>query len=240
MSIFFINQLILHLLLSILFFSFLGLKPNFQPKSILLLLKWRWNALIFIRRHFHESLQTQYLSVRDPQTLWKRLKDRYDHTMTVILPQAQYDWKNLRLQDFKSMSDYNSALFDIVSQLELCGIKLTDAELLEKTFSTFHASNIVLQQQYRQRQFATCSDLISVLLTAEQTNELLLKNHDIRPSCNTPKYTLVVFDMFRVFCKHNLTVSRVKCETWKRETRKFTRFKDKIVNCLKKGLKVIS
>ena len=61
------------------------------------------------------------------------------------------------------MFDYNSALFDIVSRLELCGIKLTDAELLEKTFSTFHASNIVLQQQYRQRQFATYSDLIDVL-----------------------------------------------------------------------------
>ena len=27
------------------------------------------------------------------------------------------------------------------------------------------------------------------------------------PQCNTPKYTLVVFDMFRVFCKPNLTVS---------------------------------
>ena len=25
--------------------------------------------------------------------------------------------------------------------------------------------------------------------------------------CNTPKYTLVVFDMFRVFCKPNLNVS---------------------------------
>ena len=25
--------------------------------------------------------------------------------------------------------------------------------------------------------------------------------------CNAPKYTLVVFDMFRVFCKHNLNVS---------------------------------
>ena len=25
--------------------------------------------------------------------------------------------------------------------------------------------------------------------------------------CNTPKYTLVVFDMFRVFCKPNLTIS---------------------------------
>ena len=29
----------------------------------------------------------------------------------------------------------------------------------------------------------------------------------IDPLCNTPKYTLVVFDMFRVFCKPNLTVS---------------------------------
>ena len=25
--------------------------------------------------------------------------------------------------------------------------------------------------------------------------------------CNTPKYTLTVFDMFRVFCKPNLNVS---------------------------------
>jgi len=70
----------------------------------------------------------------------------------------------------------------MVSRLELCGVKLTEVELLEKTFSTFHASNIVLQQQYRQRQFKTYSELISVLLTAEQTNELLLKNHDLRPA----------------------------------------------------------
>ena len=31
------------------------------------------------------------------------------------------------------------------------------------------------------------------------------KSRHIR--CNTPKYTLVVFDMFRVFCKRNLNVS---------------------------------
>ncbi|KAK3426307.1 hypothetical protein EUGRSUZ_F02781 [Eucalyptus grandis] len=63
--------------------------------------KYKANALIFISRHLHKSLQTQYLFVRDPHILWRRLKDRYDHTMTVILPQAQYDWQNLRLQDFK-------------------------------------------------------------------------------------------------------------------------------------------
>ena len=57
---------------------------------------------------------------------------------------------------------------------------------------------------------------------------------------NTPKYTLVVFDMFRVFYKHNLTVSRVKCETWKQETRKVTKLKDNFVIGPKRGLKVIN
>ena len=87
--------------------------------------------------------------MRQPFDLWKRLKERYDHTKTIMLPQAQYDWQHLRLQDFKSVSEYNSALFDIVSRIELCGVKLIETELLEKTFSTFHVSNILLQQQYK-------------------------------------------------------------------------------------------
>ena len=37
--------------------------------------------------------------------------------------------------------------------------------------------------------------------------KLVLNDGQTRPYCNTPKYTLVVFDMFRVFCKPNLTVS---------------------------------
>ena len=35
--------------------------------------------------------------------------------------------------------------------------------------------------------------------------------------------------MFRVFCKSNLTISQVKCETGKRETRKVTKLKDNFV-----------
>ncbi|CAM8982937.1 unnamed protein product [Rhodiola kirilowii] len=34
----------------------------------------------------------------------------------------------------------------ITSQMKLCGEKITDKEMLEKTFSTFHASNMLLQQ----------------------------------------------------------------------------------------------
>ena len=53
---------------------------------------------------------------------------------------------HLRLQDYKTVSEYNSAMFRISSQLKLCGEKVTDEDMLEKTFSTFHASNLLLQQ----------------------------------------------------------------------------------------------
>ncbi|CAA7040493.1 unnamed protein product [Microthlaspi erraticum] len=134
-------------------------------------------AMIFLRHHLHEGLKSEYLNVKDPQVLWTSLKERYDHQKTVILPRARYDWTHLRLQDFKSVSEYNSALFKITSKLELCGEKVTDADMLEKTFSTFHANNVVLQTQYREKGFQKYSQLISCLLVAEQNNELLMKNH---------------------------------------------------------------
>ncbi|XP_068328772.1 uncharacterized protein [Pyrus communis] len=38
----------------------------------------------------------------------------------------------------------------ISSQMKLCGETITEEDMLEKTFSTFHASNVLLQQQYRE------------------------------------------------------------------------------------------
>ncbi|XP_021735672.1 uncharacterized protein LOC110702276 [Chenopodium quinoa] len=143
-------------------------------------------VMIFLRHHLHEGLKNEYLTVKDPQILWSNLKERYDHQKTVILPRARYEWLNLRLQDFKSVSEYNSAMFKITSQLKLCGENIIDAEMLEKTYSTFHANNIVLQIQYREKGFKKYSELISCLLVAEQNNELLMKNHESRPTDSTP------------------------------------------------------
>ncbi|XP_031120989.1 uncharacterized protein LOC116024238 [Ipomoea triloba] len=141
----------------------------------------RVKAMIFIRHHLDQGLKDEYLTVKEPSELWKNLKERYDHQRTVILPKARYDWLHLRFQDFKTVSEYNSAMFKISSQLLLCGEKITDDDMLEKTFSIFHASNMVLQQQYREKCFIKYSQLISCLLVAEQNNELLLKNHEARP-----------------------------------------------------------
>ena len=105
------------------------------------------------------------------------LQERYDHQKIVILSRARYNWIHLRLQDFKLVSDYNSTLFKISYQFKLCGENVSDEDMLEKTYTTFHASNMLLQSQYRERRFTKYFELIACLLIAEQNNELLLKNH---------------------------------------------------------------
>ena len=135
----------------------------------------RAKALIFLRHHLDENLKNEYLTVKDPLVLWQSLKDRYDHQKIVILPKARYDWLHLQLQDFKSISEYNSALFKITSQLKLCGENITDEDMLEKTFTTFHASNVLLQQQYKERRFTKYSKLIACLLVTEKNNKFFLQ-----------------------------------------------------------------
>ena len=83
----------------------------------------RAKSMIFIRRHLHEELKSEYLTVKDPLVLWNDLKERYENQKSVILPKARYNWLNLRLQDFKSVSEYNSALFKIILVLKLRGGK---------------------------------------------------------------------------------------------------------------------
>jgi len=99
----------------------------------------------------------------------------------VIHPQARRDWAQLRFLDFKSVEAYNTALHRIVGQLRFCGPRVTESEMIEKTLETFHPSNMVLQQLYRNNKYKKYSELINVLLAAETQNELLMKNHHMRP-----------------------------------------------------------
>ncbi|KAL5713760.1 hypothetical protein ACHQM5_015809 [Ranunculus cassubicifolius] len=146
----------------------------------------RAKAMIFLRHHLHEGLKSEYLTVKDPLELWKDLKDRFDHLKTASLPKARVRWMHLRLQDYKTVAEYNNAMYNITTQLKLCGEEITDAEMLEKTYTTFHASNVLLQQQYRERGFKKYSELISCLLVAEQNNEILLTNHGSRAPGTKP------------------------------------------------------
>ncbi|XP_068344076.1 uncharacterized protein [Pyrus communis] len=75
---------------------------------------------------------------------------------------------------------------EISSQMKLCRETINEEDMLEKTFNTCHASNVLLHQQYREHCFTEYNQLIFVLLVAEQNNELLIKNHQSRPTGSAP------------------------------------------------------
>ena len=64
----------------------------------------------------------------------------------------------------------------------MCGDKITDSDMFERTFTIFHKDNLILMQQYRERKFEKYYNLLSCLLVAEQNSELFLKNHNSRPT----------------------------------------------------------
>ncbi|XP_024004902.1 uncharacterized protein LOC112082046 [Eutrema salsugineum] len=82
----------------------------------------------------------------------------------VILPKARHEWLNLRFQDYKSIGEYDSALFGITSKMMLCGT----------------------EQQNRAKGYKKYSELMQVLLVAEQNKELVMLNHQSRPTGSAP------------------------------------------------------
>lgn len=141
--------------------------PTLQDKA---------KALILIRHHLAESLKRQYMNEYNPRKLWDDLHSRFDHTRTIFLPAARHDWVNLRVQDHKTIAEYNSELFRIVAQLAICGQPVTDEEQIEKTLSTLHSTNLVISTQYRNMRFTKYSELIAHMLLAEKHQLLLLQN----------------------------------------------------------------
>ena len=143
-------------------------------------------AMIFLHHHLDEILKIKYLTVNNPLVLWKNLKERFDHLKMAIHSKAQYDWMHLRLQDFKNIHEYNSDMFIITSQLKLCEETVSEIDMIKNMFSTIHASIVLLRQQYREKGFKKYTELISHLLLTEQNNDLLLKNHENRPTGSEP------------------------------------------------------
>ncbi|KAK9697997.1 hypothetical protein RND81_08G075600 [Saponaria officinalis] len=94
------------------------------------------------------------------------------------------------------------AMYEITSQLTLCGEKVSDSDMLEKTYQTFHGSQLLLSQQYRQRGSKKYSKLTSCLLVAEQNNEILLKNHQSRRGNNFGNYRGVRSGKFKRSYSH--------------------------------------
>lgn len=148
--------------------------------------QFKFNALYIIRHHIHPDLKSEYVMEEEPSTLWVALQTRYEQQKAVILPEANHEWTHLRLQDFKSIEDYNHAVHKICAKLRFCEKEPTDGDKIEKTLQTMLPSDRILQHQYRARNYQTYSDLIHDLLQAEKHDELTMRNHHQRPVGSNP------------------------------------------------------
>ncbi|KAM3189271.1 hypothetical protein ACQJBY_067907 [Aegilops geniculata] len=149
--------------------------------AMLLTEQQNYAALFIIRHHIHPDLKSEYLQEESPSTLFLALKTRYEQQKAVVLPEALHDWTHLRLQDFKSIGEYNHVVHKICSKLRFCEKEPTEGEKIEKTLSTMLPSDRILQQQYPARNYTVYSELIHMLLQAEKHDELLAKNGSQRP-----------------------------------------------------------
>jgi hypothetical protein len=86
-------------------------------------------------------------------------------------------------QDFKTVADYNHAVHRISSRLKFCKKEPTDADKIEKTLSTMHPSDRVIQQQYRAHGYTVHSKLIHTL---SQAKKHIMKNHHKYPVGSAP------------------------------------------------------
>ena len=143
-------------------------------------------ALFLLRLYIHKDLKQEYLMERCPHNLWKSLKERYEQQKELIWPSANHEWNHLRLQDFKSVAEYNHALHSICSKLKFCEKEPTEADKIEKTLSTMLPEDRILHQQYRSSNFQRYSQLMHTLTQAEKHHELLLKNAQQRPPGSAP------------------------------------------------------
>ncbi|KAJ1293733.1 hypothetical protein BS78_01G091600 [Paspalum vaginatum] len=146
----------------------------------------RYTGLMLLRSSIHMDLKKEYLLEENPRTLWVSLKERYEQQKELILPEAEHDWNHLRMQDFKSIDEYNHAVHNICTMLKFCKKEPTDAEKIHKALSTMHPADRVLCNKYHKERHTVYSQLIHSLTQGERNDELLLKNHHLRPVGSAP------------------------------------------------------
>ena len=81
---------------------------------------FKYNALYIIRHHILTYIAIEYVMEEEPSTLWQSLKNRYEQHKAVIQPEASHEWSQLRLQDFKTIGEYNHVVHKICAKLSFC------------------------------------------------------------------------------------------------------------------------
>ena len=122
-------------------------------------------TLHFLCHQMCTTLKHEYLAERSASSLWAALEARFARLTYTIKPKAE--WIHLRFADFKTVGEYNSALHQICTSLQLCGTTINESHKIEKTLSMFHPNALQSVRNYRQENFKQYAALIDALQVAE-------------------------------------------------------------------------
>ncbi|XP_026442348.1 uncharacterized protein LOC113341795 [Papaver somniferum] len=136
---------------------------------------------MFLKRNIDPNLRWGYHHFKTPKKLWDALERRFGNIHYSLLPQLQVQWNEIRFLDYVKVNDFQKDMLQLQARLDFCGTKLTDAEMIQKTLSTFPTSSMILANQYRSevdnKRITTFSKLINLLQVAETHNEILVNNN---------------------------------------------------------------
>jgi hypothetical protein len=93
-----------------------ALSPTVERKTTFLD-TYEYQALLITRNHLHHDLRSEYVMEEESHSLWVALKGRYEQQKAILLPEANHEWTQIHLQDFKSIEDYNHAIHKVYAKL---------------------------------------------------------------------------------------------------------------------------
>ncbi|KAF5179191.1 Retrotransposon protein, partial [Thalictrum thalictroides] len=96
-----------------------------------------------------ESLQLEYMNEKNARNLWVALEERFGNFRDSLLSDLEVRWQNLRFSEFKTVMQYNSEALRIKSLMHLCEKAITKDQIIEKAFSTFPVSTLMVTRNYR-------------------------------------------------------------------------------------------
>jgi hypothetical protein len=94
---------------------------------------YKYQALFIIQNHLHPDLKSEYVMDEEPHSLWVALQDRYEQQKAILLPEANHEWIQIHLQDFKSIEDYNHVMHKVCTKLWFYEKEPSEEDKTEKT-----------------------------------------------------------------------------------------------------------
>jgi hypothetical protein len=101
----------------------------------------QYNALYIIRHHIQHDLKSEYVLKEESSVFWTAFQNRYEQQKVVILAKVNHDWVHLRLQDYKSIGDYNHVVHKICAKLRFYEKEPSNEDKIKKN-SHYYASII--------------------------------------------------------------------------------------------------